>query len=393
MESKKRTYSTLYEGEGDTNGDINDELSPHSCQPIPDFDCPISDEKINVIENFVLQWLRQLADGQLPVIQTQKRTGANMELVICKDTSLPYLEIQNGTTSKKMREHPRSYVAICCVLQFSFKLLQAKKTATQRELYYSFVNFFKDQKECNEAILDCAAALGVTRTELGIYASSKGYFVGNIVVKFGNNWIDCSSLENTSGMIISYDWVTSEQHFTSSARYIIVVEKDGIFNRLSEDRIFDQFPCILVTGKGFPDLATRALVSQLAFKLKIPVLGLCDFNPYGLALLLTYKIGSIRMGAEAASFIVDVKWLGLRSSHLKRLSIPSNALQKMSAIDFRRAKSLKSSPFVMSDPRYAEEVANMLEMKCKCELEALHSFGMSCIGEFLEKSIICQDYI
>ena len=48
MESKKRTYSTLYEGEGDTNGDINDELSPYSCQPIPDFDCPISDEvKVN----------------------------------------------------------------------------------------------------------------------------------------------------------------------------------------------------------------------------------------------------------------------------------------------------------------------------------------------------------
>ncbi len=43
-----------------------------------------------------------------------------------------------------------------------------------------------------------------------------------------------------------------EADFTiqSDASCIIVVEKEGIYSRLSEDRFFDRIPCILVTGKG-----------------------------------------------------------------------------------------------------------------------------------------------
>ncbi len=36
----------------------------------------------------------------------------------------------------------------------------------------------------------------------------------------------------------------------SDARCIVVVEKEGVYTRLSEDRFFDRIPCILVTGKG-----------------------------------------------------------------------------------------------------------------------------------------------
>jgi meiotic recombination protein SPO11 len=45
--------------------------------------------------------------------------------------------------------------------------------------------------------------------------------------------------------------------FQSEARYILVVEKDAVFQRLSEDRFFMTVPSILITAKGFPDLATR----------------------------------------------------------------------------------------------------------------------------------------
>jgi hypothetical protein len=42
---------------------------------------------------------------------------------------------------------------------------------------------------------------------------------------------------------------------------------------------------------GFPDIATRALVSRLSKCLKdVPVLGICDYNPFGVALMLTYKV-------------------------------------------------------------------------------------------------------
>ena len=55
------------------------------------------------------------------------------------------------------------------------------------------------------------------------------------------------------------------------------MEKEGIYSRLSEDRFFDKVPCIIVTGKGVSDLATRAFVKIVSEGLELPVLGLADW--------------------------------------------------------------------------------------------------------------------
>merc|ERR1711991_208719 len=38
----------------------------------------------------------------------------------------------------------------------------------------------------------------------------------------------------------------------------------------------------LITAKGMPDVASRALVTRLSNELSIPALGICDWNPGGL---------------------------------------------------------------------------------------------------------------
>jgi len=74
----------------------------------------------------------------------------------------------------------------------------------------------------------------------------------------------------------------------SSARFVLVVEKEGIFERLLEDEFPRRHQCIIVTGKGFPDVPTRALVWQLHMRFGLPVFGLSDYNPYGAAIMLAY---------------------------------------------------------------------------------------------------------
>jgi DNA topoisomerase VI subunit A len=49
-------------------------------------------------------------------------------------------------------------------------------------------------------------------------------------------------------------------------RYLLIVEKDAIFQRLAEGGLHNQLPCILVTAKGMPDLATRALCAKLVVR-------------------------------------------------------------------------------------------------------------------------------
>lgn len=61
----------------------------------------------------------------------------------------------------------------------------------------------------------------------------------------------------------------------------------------------------MITGRGFPDLATRALTHYLSVTLHLPVVGICDWNPYGMALLMTYILGSLASGLEVGSGEMD----------------------------------------------------------------------------------------
>ena len=68
----------------------------------------------------------------------------------------------------------RSFTSIVMVLSFCHSLLMSGRTTTTREVYYFFVTHFRNQRECDAAILDAANLLGVPRSSLGLYASPKG---------------------------------------------------------------------------------------------------------------------------------------------------------------------------------------------------------------------------
>jgi DNA topoisomerase VI subunit A len=92
-------------------------------------------------------------------------------------------------------------------------------------------------------------------------------------------WFDCSSLAIAGGsMSITTDWSSSRIEdidlvVHESVKYLLVIEKEGVFRRLVEDNIFSTVPCIICTGSGFPDVATRAFVSKVSKLTKLTVLG------------------------------------------------------------------------------------------------------------------------
>lgn len=54
------------------------------------------------------------------------------------------------------------------------------------------------------------------------------------------DWQDPRSTGGTSGLAITADWLTRPLELKSDARYVLVVEKDGVFNRMVEDGFFDR---------------------------------------------------------------------------------------------------------------------------------------------------------
>ena len=121
---------------------------------------------------------------------------------------------------------------------------------------------FRDQNEVSEAVLDVSNLLEVPRFQLGMRASSKGFLAGN--VKFQDHegqLFDCVD----NAISISDQWISCPEEISiqSSARFILVVEKERVFNRLLSDGFSEHLPRILITGKGISDLATRKCLRKL----------------------------------------------------------------------------------------------------------------------------------
>ena len=104
---------------------------------------------------------------------------------------------------------------------------------------------------------------------------------------------------------------------TSTAHHILIVEKESVFRALCEARIWDLMPVVLVTGQGMPDIATRAMVTQIVnasvpssklhFRGESPqpsakcVMGLVDWNPSGCYILSNYKFGNKKASKQSTT--------------------------------------------------------------------------------------------
>ena len=184
------------------------------------------------------------------------------------------------------------------------------------------------------------------------------------------------------------------------ARYILVVEKDAVFTYLCGQRLWDSLPCVLVTGCGYPSLSVRALVKTLVTQLgkDLPILGLFDYNPHGVQILLTYKFGSTRMGLEAHTHAVDIKWLGLHHSDIMgeegRLKVDASALQQWAPSDERVFGSVQARAELMMNPQYSKEMALMEQVRVKAEIEAINSSAreLDSLENTIIHKIICKKY-
>jgi meiotic recombination protein SPO11 len=165
------------------------------------------------------------------------------------------------------------------VLELVHQVLTKEIHVTKRDLFYTDVKLFGDQKESDVVIEDCASMLGCMRDCLNVVASAKGLVVGRVNFRDDGDLIDCTRMGVGGKAIPPFmDKITDIQ---SDAKFILLVEKDAAFMRLSEDRFYRRFPCIIITGKGQPDIATRKFLRKLKMELKIPVLALVDSDPHG----------------------------------------------------------------------------------------------------------------
>ncbi|EXC34350.1 Meiotic recombination protein SPO11-2 [Morus notabilis] len=265
------------------------------------------------------------------------------------------------------------------VMEMSYKILSQEKRVTQRELFYKLIcdspDYFSSQLEVNRTIQDVVALLRCSRYSLGIMASSRGLVAGRLLLQEPNQEVVDCSVCGSSGHAISGDLnLLDKLILKTDARYIIVVEKHAIFQRLTEDGFFNQVPSILITAKGYPDIATRLLLHRMsrAFP-ELPILALVDWYEQLLSLV-----------TEPVTL-----WLGLRRDDLQ--FILEESLVPLKPKDLQIAKSLMSSEILPEN--YKEELTFMVQSGQRAEIEALYCHGYDFLRKFMANKIVQANYI
>lgn len=261
-----------------------------------------------------------------------------------------------------------------------------------RDIYYRDPALFGNQTDVNRYIDAIALTFSTPRSSLNIAAVAKGLITGAALFtrRNGSTLNVASTAEGEGTLVPNLQDIMCVN--LDSVKWILVVEKEASFRSIASSTSFSVKLAeqgILITGKGYPDIATRALLHFLAtpsprngFRAP-PVYGLVDYDPDGLAILSTYKDGSIALAHESEALRVpSIRWLGVRAEHIGREGGGLHSDQGLLGLTPRdRRKAIK----MLERAREGEEkcemrqaLQGMLMLNLKAELQLLdaHAGGM-----------------
>ncbi|KAI9041689.1 putative meiosis-specific topoisomerase Spo11 [Aspergillus affinis] len=155
-------------------------------------------------------------------------------------------------------------------------------------------------------------------------------------------------------------------------------------------------------GKGYPDLCTRQFIRKLSESRRLlndPLrfYALVDSDPDGMAIMSTYKYGSMAHTRDNAQLNIPcLRWLGLRTSDVAAGASPlgDDALIQLTPRDRKRSIAmLSSNPVWAADGPELEwraELQQMLMLNLKAELEILYDRDGG-IEEWIDRKMATAD--
>jgi meiotic recombination protein SPO11 len=279
------------------------------------------------------------------------------------------------------------------VMEIVYNLLKANLHATKREVYYSDVNLFRDQKYSDKIVEDVASMLQTTRDSVHIVASARGSAMGRVTIRDGGDLIDLTKM-GTGGWAVT-PFLDQLEIVESDAEFILLSEKDAAVMRLAEAKYWNRQPCIVITGKGSGDIATRAFLKILVKELEIPAFALVDSDPYGHYIYSVFLRGSKRLSYESPFIATpELKLLGVLTRDLDEYKIPKAVRIPMTPADVKRVKDMLKEPFVQQNKPWVEDLQLMLKMKEKAEIQAFASHSFQYLtDEYLPRKLDTGDWI
>lgn len=366
------------------------------------------DDAAKKLKQIFMELSANIANNNPAVMRIPLRTASNTVF----DEKRDILTIGERASERRFNEMSgvRSFMQTCLLARAIHEALKHDDHPTIRDLYYytlhtieeTDVETFNNQDESNNIFQDIEVMTGLLREQMGIVAESRGAMVGDVVLESRANRIDCSKFGIGAFNIPSL--CDQIRILEVDAEYVLVVEKDAIFQRLNDYEYWRKNKCLLITGKGQADRATRRMVRRLNEQWELPVYVLTDADPFGWYIYSTYRAGSISLSYESFRLACpSAKFLGLSMTDLEKYEIPKDHLIKANEGDIKRARELLVKDPVTKIPRYPwfynskqwkQEIKLFLEKQVKAEIEAKSSKGFRFLSDvYLPEKISNKDWI
>lgn len=245
-------------------------------------------------------------------------------------------------------------------------------------------------KKLDVVLDDICCLVGCSRVHLRILSQPKGIVFGPLRFRVGDgSTIDCMSKKDGILLPSGQEPIT---FLESDAQFILVLEKDSVLQKILNQKegleFIERYKAVLVTGRGYPDISTRAFLNFLWYKLSIPVLAVTDADPHGLEIVCSYKFGCYKTAHESPGLALPhMKWLGLLPGDVNRLSLPESKTIPQGQRDIRKINSLMTRPYLKSRPLWIKQLQIMRDSTRKAELESLDTTGEYLVKTYLPNKL------
>ncbi|PYH42737.1 putative meiosis-specific topoisomerase Spo11 [Aspergillus saccharolyticus JOP 1030-1] len=259
---------------------------------------------------------------------------------------------------------------------------------SKRDIYYSDPAIFGSQRIVDGLVDDFAFTIGVNRSALNVGAAAKGLVTGCFHWKIrGQTMADDAHFLNPDTLISRSQDIQEME--VSDIDWVLILEKEAVYRRLAGMRYHIRSAAglgILVTGKGYPDLNTRAFIRRLYDESKsrqstrrLRFYALVDGDPDGIAIMATYKYGSLAYAHENSTLnCPEIHWLGLRTSDIVTGvdRIGNDSLVTLTKRDRGKILAMLSNNPVWAlngpEPEGRAELLQMLMLNVKAEMQILY---------------------
>lgn len=341
--------------------------------------------------------LNELNKNKSPSFTCPMRSRGNINY----DDSVGVLRLGNKKEEREFVNvaQARKFMQAVAIANKCKQFLKENLHTSIRGLYYQLKfslgenldeELFSEQSESNPLVEDLEATLGIKREDLNLSTDRKGVVAGSLVLKdkFGGDEtiIDCAK-QGRSGWMVPSDVDNGMDFVSTDADYVLVVEKDAMWQRLNEDKFWKKENCILITPKGQASRGCRRLIRKLASK-KLPVYAFMDCDAWGWYIYWTIKTGSMNLAYLADDIATpEARFIGMTMRDIEDYDFLKKLTIKAKDVDLKRAEEMLSYPWINRHKEWINELKTVLKTKKKIEQDALQGKKLSFVGDYLREKM------